>query len=67
MKQPKSTMLQILSFCYCSFSVHIHQELRAAFENEAKQSNKPRLLMSAAVSAGRGTIDSAYQIPKLGQ
>uniref|UniRef100_A0A671VE15 chitinase n=1 Tax=Sparus aurata TaxID=8175 RepID=A0A671VE15_SPAAU len=43
------------------------EEMRAAFENEAKQSNKARLLMSAAVSAGKDTIDSAYQIPKLGQ
>uniref|UniRef100_A0A8D0AJP2 chitinase n=1 Tax=Sander lucioperca TaxID=283035 RepID=A0A8D0AJP2_SANLU len=42
------------------------EEMRAAFENEAKQSNKARLLMSAAVSAGKDTIDSAYQIPKLG-
>lgn len=48
-------------------SVGIQQEMRAAFENEAKQSNKARLLMSAAVSAGKDTIDSAYQIPKLGQ
>uniref|UniRef100_A0A3B4Z7L5 Acidic mammalian chitinase n=1 Tax=Seriola lalandi dorsalis TaxID=1841481 RepID=A0A3B4Z7L5_SERLL len=43
------------------------EEMRAAFENEAKQSNRARLLMSAAVSAGKDTIDSAYQIPKLGQ
>ncbi|XP_071750680.2 acidic mammalian chitinase-like [Centroberyx gerrardi] len=43
------------------------EELRAAFEEEAKKTNKARLLMSAAVSAGRGTIDSAYQIPKIGQ
>ncbi|XP_051280718.1 acidic mammalian chitinase-like [Dicentrarchus labrax] len=43
------------------------EEMRAAFENEAKQSNKARLLMSAAVSAGKDTIESAYQIPKLGQ
>lgn len=41
--------------------------MRTAFENEAKQSNKARLLMSAAVSAGKDTIDSAYQIPQLGQ
>lgn len=48
-------------------SVEIQQELRAAFESEAQKSNKARLLISAAVSAGKGTIDSAYQIPKLGQ
>lgn len=41
--------------------------MRAAFEKEAKQTNKARLLLSAAVSAGRGTISSAYEIPKLGQ
>ena len=41
--------------------------MRADFENEAKQTNRARLLMSAAVSAGKDTIDSAYQIPKLGQ
>uniref|UniRef100_A0A3P8TZ52 GH18 domain-containing protein n=1 Tax=Amphiprion percula TaxID=161767 RepID=A0A3P8TZ52_AMPPE len=39
--------------------------MRAAFENEAKKSNKTRPLMSAAVSAGKDTTDSAYQIPKL--
>ncbi|KAJ8371377.1 hypothetical protein SKAU_G00114050 [Synaphobranchus kaupii] len=48
------------------FSVLL-EEMKAAFETEAKQTNKARLLMSAAVSSGRGTIDSAYQIPQLGQ
>ncbi|XP_028849103.1 acidic mammalian chitinase-like isoform X2 [Denticeps clupeoides] len=43
------------------------QEMRAAFEKEAAQTNRPRLLMSAAVSAGVGTIETAYQIPQLGQ
>ncbi|XP_023649369.1 acidic mammalian chitinase-like isoform X2 [Paramormyrops kingsleyae] len=43
------------------------QEMREAFEAEAKQSNKRPLLMSAAVSAGRGTIDTAYQIPEVGK
>lgn len=41
--------------------------MRAAFETEAKQSNKARLLMSAAVAAGKANIDSAYQIPQMGQ
>uniref|UniRef100_A0A3Q1FLG1 GH18 domain-containing protein n=1 Tax=Acanthochromis polyacanthus TaxID=80966 RepID=A0A3Q1FLG1_9TELE len=45
-------------------SADIQREMRAAFENEAKKSNKARLLMSAAVSAGKDTIDSAYQISK---
>ncbi|CAB1329845.1 unnamed protein product [Coregonus sp. 'balchen'] len=43
------------------------EEMRAAFEKEAKQTNKARLLLSAAVSGGRDTINSAYEIPKLGQ
>ncbi|XP_046896042.1 acidic mammalian chitinase-like [Hypomesus transpacificus] len=43
------------------------QEMRAAFENDAKQTNKARLLLSAAVSAGMDTIESAYEIPKIGQ
>ncbi|KAK6472078.1 acidic mammalian chitinase-like [Huso huso] len=43
------------------------EEMRAAFENEAKQTNRARLLLSAAVSAGVGTIQSAYEIPKVGQ
>lgn len=41
--------------------------MRAAFENDAKQTNKARLLLSAAVSAGMDTIESAYEIPKIGQ
>uniref|UniRef100_A0A8C0CZT3 chitinase n=1 Tax=Balaenoptera musculus TaxID=9771 RepID=A0A8C0CZT3_BALMU len=36
-----------------------------AFEHEATQSNKPSLLISAAVSAGKGTIETAYQIPEM--
>lgn len=43
------------------------KEMRAAFEAEAKKTNRARLLMSAAVSSGRGTIETAYQIPQLGQ
>ncbi|XP_063813345.1 acidic mammalian chitinase-like isoform X2 [Pseudophryne corroboree] len=43
------------------------QEMYAAFVQEASQTNKPRLLMSAAVSAGKPTIENAYQIPQLSQ
>uniref|UniRef100_A0A8C5LT07 chitinase n=1 Tax=Leptobrachium leishanense TaxID=445787 RepID=A0A8C5LT07_9ANUR len=48
------------------FSVLL-QEMHDAFVQEASQSNKPRLLISAAVSAGKSTIDSGYQIPQLSQ
>ncbi|XP_053446537.1 acidic mammalian chitinase-like [Nycticebus coucang] len=41
------------------------KEMYEAFEQEATQSNKPRLLISAAVSAGKGTIETAYQIPEM--
>ena len=53
------TSLKYLS-CKC-------QEMRAAFEKEAKESNRARLLLSAALSAGRDTIESAYQIPQVGE
>uniref|UniRef100_A0A8C0CVK0 chitinase n=1 Tax=Balaenoptera musculus TaxID=9771 RepID=A0A8C0CVK0_BALMU len=41
------------------------KEMYEAFEHEATQSNKPSLLISAAVSAGKGTIETAYQIPEM--
>jgi len=39
------------------------QELRAAFEAEASGSS--RLLLTAAVAAGKETIDNAYEIPEV--
>lgn len=38
----------------------------SAFEEEGKNTNRPRLMLTAAVSAGKATIDSAYQIAQLG-
>uniref|UniRef100_A0A7N5K0L5 GH18 domain-containing protein n=1 Tax=Ailuropoda melanoleuca TaxID=9646 RepID=A0A7N5K0L5_AILME len=43
------------------------QELIAAFEQESQNSGQPRLLLSAAVSASKYTIDSSYDVPALGQ
>ncbi|XP_074791953.1 acidic mammalian chitinase-like [Natator depressus] len=43
------------------------QEMLEAFEHEAKQVNKPRLLVTAAVAAGLSNIESGYQIPQLSQ
>ncbi|XP_043925108.1 uncharacterized protein LOC122799843 [Protopterus annectens] len=43
------------------------QELRKAFEKEGIDSGLPRLLLSAAVAAGKGTIDAAYEIDKISQ
>ncbi|RVE70893.1 hypothetical protein OJAV_G00068510 [Oryzias javanicus] len=38
------------------------QELLAAFEREAAETKRPRLLLTAAVSAGKRVIDSGYEI-----
>ncbi|XP_018614066.1 acidic mammalian chitinase-like [Scleropages formosus] len=43
------------------------QEMMTAFEAEGKKTNRPRLMLTAAVSAGKSTIDAGYQIPQLGQ
>ena len=43
------------------------RETRTAFEAEAKRTNRPRLLLSAAVSAGEATIKNAYDIPSIAQ
>ncbi|XP_028260746.1 acidic mammalian chitinase-like [Parambassis ranga] len=42
------------------------QELLSAFEEEGKKTNRPRLMVTAAVSAGKGTIDGGYQIAQIG-
>lgn len=54
--------------------VHVHrrfpplaQEMREAFEQEAKQVNKPRLMVTAAVAGGISNIQAGYEIPQLSQ
>ncbi|KAJ8265113.1 hypothetical protein COCON_G00142120 [Conger conger] len=41
------------------------QELLAAYEAEGKETRRPRLMLTAAVSAGKGTIDASYEIPEI--
>ncbi|XP_072521523.1 chitinase, acidic.2 isoform X2 [Salminus brasiliensis] len=41
------------------------KELLEAFEAEAKATGQPRLMVTAAVSAGKGTIDAGYEIAKI--
>ncbi|KAM6237056.1 LOW QUALITY PROTEIN: acidic mammalian chitinase-like [Porphyrio hochstetteri] len=43
------------------------KEMLAAFEQEAKQVNKPRLMVTAAVAAGLSNIQAGYEIPELGK
>ncbi|KAE8623449.1 hypothetical protein XENTR_v10005612 [Xenopus tropicalis] len=43
------------------------QEMLKAFEDEAAATNQSRLLMTAAVSAGKGTIDAGYEIAEIGK
>ncbi|XP_041278637.1 acidic mammalian chitinase-like [Onychostruthus taczanowskii] len=43
------------------------KELLAAFEQEAKQTNRPRLMVTAAVAAGLSTIQSGYEIAEIGK
>lgn len=43
------------------------QELRARFDAEAATTGQPKLLLTAAVAAGKDNIDTAYDIPQLNQ
>ncbi|NXJ79323.1 CHIA chitinase, partial [Trogon melanurus] len=43
------------------------KEMLAAFEQEAQQVNKPRLMITAAVAAGISNIEAGYQIAELGK
>lgn len=41
------------------------QELFEAYAAEAKATGKPQLMLTAAVSAGKGTIDAGYEIAEI--
>ncbi len=41
--------------------------LREAFEDEASESGKERLLLTAAVAGAKNTIDKAYEVDKLNE
>ncbi|XP_029013331.2 probable chitinase 10 [Betta splendens] len=41
------------------------QELLAAFEKEAAETRKPRLMLTSAVAAGKANIDNGYEIPEV--
>ena len=41
------------------------QELVEAYAAEAKATGNPQLMLTAAVSAGKGTIDAGYEIAEI--
>lgn len=41
--------------------------MREAFEQEAEEINKPRLMITTAVVASISNIQSSYEIPQLAQ
>lgn len=43
------------------------QEMKEAFVEEAKTSGKERLLLTAAVAAGKDKIDDGYDVKSLGK
>ena len=46
--------------CVCNV-----KEMRHEFDEEAKKSGQPRLLLTAAVAAGKSKIDAGYDVPAL--
>lgn len=45
--------------------VSCYQELVEAYAAEAKATGRPQLMLTAAVSAGKGTIDAGYEIAEI--
>ena len=43
------------------------QEIHEAFVQEGQRTHRDRLLVSAAVGVGRGTIDAAYEMEQIHQ
>uniref|UniRef100_A0ABM5G6A4 chitinase n=1 Tax=Pogona vitticeps TaxID=103695 RepID=A0ABM5G6A4_9SAUR len=43
------------------------QEMHAAFEKESRKTGQKRLLLTAAVAAGKSTIDAAYEIKEINE
>ena len=41
------------------------EELKAAFEQEAQSTGNEQMLLTAAVAAGKSTVDTAYDVPRI--
>ena len=58
-------MTSLFSVSLCTVLDLYTQELRVAFDKEGSGSEP--LLLTAAVAAGKSTVDTAYDIPKISQ
>jgi len=47
--------------------IRLLEIIRSEFEAEAARTNRPRLLLTAAVGVGKSTVEQAYDIPKMSQ
>lgn len=54
-----------LYFRQCLIIIPHLQELVEGYAAEAKATGKPQLMLTAAVSAGKGTIDAGYEIAEI--
>lgn len=52
-----------MSVTLLEFTFHFPAELREAFEAEAQERKKPRLLLTAAVPVGPDNVKSGYDVP----
>lgn len=53
------------SSCLCLHSEFLPQDLATAFQEEAQTSGKERLLLTAAVPAGRDLVDAGYEVDRM--
>ena len=63
-----AAVLQLLLYgpllSYFPFALYL-QELVQAYAAEAKSTGNTQLMLTAAVSAGKGTIDNGYEIAEI--
>ena len=58
-------MFSVISILTNTLTWFSFQELRQGFDNEAKITGKPPLLLTAAVAAGKSKIDNGYDVPTI--
>ena len=63
--QGRCTTLYFLFGLNANVFDYFTQELVAAYAAEAKATGQAQLMLTAAVSAGKGTIDGGYEIAEI--